>query len=70
MKTLDASVLDRILDPLGRMLTPEVARKLAHYRFDSKAQARIDKLARKCNEGELSETEGASTRPTSMPSTS
>jgi hypothetical protein len=57
MKTLDAPVLDRLFDPLGRMLTPEVARKLVDYRFDAKAQARIDKLARKCNEGELSEAE-------------
>ena len=57
MKTLDAPVLDRLLDPLGRILTPEVARKLVDYRFDAKAQARIDKLARKCNEGQLSDNE-------------
>ena len=57
MKTIDAPVLDRLLDPLGRILTPEVARKLVKLRFDATAQARIDKLARKCNEGELSERE-------------
>ena len=57
MKTLDAPVLERLFDPLGRILTPEVARKLVDYRFDAKAQARIDKLARKCNEGQLSEYE-------------
>ena len=57
MKTLDASLLDRLLDPLARMLTPEVARKLAAYRLDAKTQAQIDKLARKCNEGELSDAE-------------
>ena len=57
MKTLDAPVLNRLLDPLGRILTPEVARKLVNYRFDSKARARIDKLARKCNEGDLSDAE-------------
>lgn len=57
MKTLDAPVIDRLLDPLGRMLTPEVARKLANYRFDAKARARIDQLARKCNDGKLSEEE-------------
>jgi uncharacterized protein YnzC (UPF0291/DUF896 family) len=57
MKTVDAPVLDRILDPLGSMLTPEVARKLVKYRFDAKARARIEKLARKCNEGDLSEEE-------------
>lgn len=57
MKTLDAPVLNRLLDPLGDILTPEVARKLIKLRFDSKTQARIDKLASKCNEGKLSEPE-------------
>jgi hypothetical protein len=57
MKTPDAQILDRLLDPLARILTPEVARKLVNYRFDAKAQARIDKLARKCNDGELSDKE-------------
>jgi hypothetical protein len=57
MKTLDGPVLGRLIDPLARILTPEVARKLARLRFDAKAQAHIDKLARKCNEGELSEDE-------------
>lgn len=47
----DNSILDRLLDPVGRILTPEVARKLANLRLDAAAQARIDKLARKCNEG-------------------
>jgi len=54
MKTLDTNVLDRLFDPLDDILTREVARKLVTYRFDRKAQARIDKLARKCNEGQLS----------------
>lgn len=57
MKTLDAPILDRLLDPLGGMLTPEVARKLVEFRFDNKVQAKIDQLARKCNEGELTEKE-------------
>lgn len=57
MKTLDAPVLDRLLDPFGRILTPEVARKLVHLRFDATAQARIQKLARKCNNGKLTDTE-------------
>jgi hypothetical protein len=57
MKMLDAPVLDRLLDPLGRILTPEVARKLVKLRFDARAQARLDKLARKCNGGDLSDAE-------------
>jgi hypothetical protein len=57
MKTLDAPVLDRLLDPVGRILTPAVARDLVKLRFDRKAQARIGKLARKCNEGKLTDAE-------------
>jgi hypothetical protein len=57
MNTRDAPVLDRLLDPLGRILTPEVAERLVRLRCDPKAQARIDKLARKCNEGKLSDAE-------------
>jgi hypothetical protein len=57
MKTLDAPVLDRLLDPLGDLLTPDVARKLVNYKFDARAQKRIDKLARRCNEGRLSDSE-------------
>src|SRR5687767_9049263 len=57
MKTLDEPVLDRLLEPLGRIFTPEVARKLVNLRFDPQAQDRIDELAEKCNEGELSDEE-------------
>jgi hypothetical protein len=57
MKTIDEPILGRIIDPLARILTPEVARKLARLRFDAKTQSEIDKLARKCNEGKLSDEE-------------
>lgn len=57
MKTLDAPILDRLLDPVSRILTPEVARKLIALRFDAKTQSYINKLARKCNQGLLSEHE-------------
>jgi hypothetical protein len=57
MRTLDAPVLERLLDPFDRILTPEVARKLVHLRFDSAAQARIRKLAQKCNDGKLTDSE-------------
>jgi len=57
MRTLERPVLDRVIDPLSRILTPEVAERLVHFRFDRKAQSQIDKLARKCNEGRLSEAE-------------
>jgi hypothetical protein len=57
MKPRQRSVLDRLLDPLGRILTAEVAEQLVQIRFDRQAQARIDRLARKCNEGKLTDEE-------------
>ena len=57
MEMSDVPILDRLLDSLGRILTPEVAERLVHFRFDRKTQAHIDKLARKCNEGTLTEAE-------------
>lgn len=57
MKTLHAPILDRLLDPLGRIFTPEVAHRLVRFRFDRTIQARIDTLARKCNEGKLTSAE-------------
>ncbi|MBI3911791.1 MAG: hypothetical protein HY320_12785 [Armatimonadetes bacterium] len=52
-------VLDRILDPIGRCLTPEVARQLVELRADPVAQARIEELADKCAEGQLTLDERA-----------
>ena len=57
MKTLDAPILDQLLDPVSRILTPEVARKLVELRFNAKTQTHINKLARQCNEGQLSARE-------------
>jgi hypothetical protein len=52
-----APVLDRLLDPVAGILSPEVARKLAKLRSARATQAKIDKLARRCNQGELMEAE-------------
>jgi len=57
MKALDTPVLGPLLDSLGRLLTPEVAQKLVDFQFDAKIQSQIDKLARKCNEGRLTDEE-------------
>ena len=51
------TVLDRLLEPLGRCLTVQSARKLVNLRADPVAQARIEELAEKCNEGQLSPKE-------------
>lgn len=53
------SVLDRVLDPVMECFTPEVARRLADLRADPRIQARVDELAGKANEGQLSAEEQA-----------
>lgn len=53
------SALDRILEPVSRCLTRDVAKELVQLRADPETQARIDELADKCTEGELSDAERA-----------
>jgi hypothetical protein len=52
-----ATYLDRMLEPVGGCLTPEVARRLVQLRADPQLQARIDELAGRCTEGDLTEEE-------------
>gem|GEM_PF-345657 len=54
-----AAVVDRLLDPLARSFSPEVARQIVRLRADPMAAARMAKLAEKCNEGTLSAAEKA-----------
>jgi hypothetical protein len=54
---MTAAVLDRLLDPVGRSLNADAARALVGIKADPETQARIDDLARKCNEGELTPAE-------------
>jgi hypothetical protein len=49
--------LERLVDPVVRTLTPEVARAIVKLRADPKLQARMDELAEKCNEGKLTPQE-------------
>ena len=51
------SVLSRLLDPVGRCLTPEVAQRLVALQVDPAVQARLEELADKCTEGQLSADE-------------
>ena len=50
-------VLDRLLNPVRDVLTPEVARAIADLRADAMTQARLDDLAERHNEGQLSPEE-------------
>ena len=55
--TLQPTYLDRLLDPVARCLTPEVARRLLDLRPDPVTQGRIAELADKANRGGLNEQE-------------
>src|SRR5207247_10494167 len=56
-KTANGRVLERLLEPVSSSLNVEAARKLIGLKADRRAQARIAKLAEKCNEGELTPEE-------------
>ena len=49
----------KILDPVARCFTPEVAKRVAELRADPAVQARIEELAEKCNEGTITPEEMA-----------
>ena len=55
--TLGNTMLDRLLEPVTRCLTPEAARQLVALRADAQFQERLDTLADKCTEGQLSPDE-------------
>ena len=57
VQTQETLTLDRLLDPVVRCLTPEVARRLVELRADPGLQGRIDALADKCTEGQLTPEE-------------
>jgi hypothetical protein len=57
--TQNTSVLDLMLDPIGRCFDAESARKLLEVQMDPTVQARVDVLAEKANEGLLTESERA-----------
>jgi len=67
------TVLDRLPDPLSRCLDLQSARRLTEFRVDPEVQSRIDILAARANDGQLSdgkrtEYEAFIMRPTSSPS--
>ncbi len=53
------SYLDRFLEPMTEVFTPELARKIAELRADAATQARVDALAERANEGLLTPEEEA-----------
>lgn len=53
----ESAALDRVLEPVADILTPEVAQGIADMRADPQLQARLDELASKANQGQLTESE-------------
>ena len=51
------TVIDRLMDPVGRCLTPDVAKRIVSLRADEDLQSRVDDLADKANAGTLSPEE-------------
>jgi hypothetical protein len=56
MATQEA-IIDEMLEPLTDALTPDTARLFVDLKAPPSIQARVDELAAKCNEGELSDAE-------------
>lgn len=56
-RTTPTALLDRLLDPVASCFTPRIARRLVSLRADEATQKRLDKLADKANEGELTDAE-------------
>lgn len=52
-----ASILDKIFEPFGDVMTPETAARFVEMRADAEVQDRIDELADKCTAGELTNEE-------------
>ena len=48
------SILDRLLEPISRLLNPASAKAIAEMEADPVAAERVAVLAEKCNEGTLS----------------
>jgi len=51
--------LDRLLDPVGQSLGIRSAEALVKLRADAEVQARVEYLAERCTEGELTREEKA-----------
>jgi hypothetical protein len=57
--TVDLTAFDRGTDPILDFFSVDQARALVAYRGDDSLRARIEELAAKCNEGELTDAERA-----------
>ena len=54
-----STLLERMVDPIGKALTPDAARAILAVHADDETQERIDKLADRCTDGNLTAEERA-----------
>jgi hypothetical protein len=52
-------IMEEMLEPLSEVLTPESAEVLSRLQAKPSMQARVDELAARCNEGDLTGEERA-----------
>ena len=57
MPAQELLIMEEMLEPLSAAMTPETAQALSRLQATPSMQARIDELAARCNEGELSSEE-------------
>lgn len=57
--TPETTAFDRGVRPVMQIVLPEKAEEVVEFRADPELQARIDELASKSTEGQLSEAESA-----------
>src|SRR3989304_1413400 len=57
--TVNLMAFDRATDPVLQILSRDQALQIVDFHADEELQARIEELARKANEGELSDEERA-----------
>jgi hypothetical protein len=56
---IDSAAFDRATEPVFRILNREQAAQIADFHSDEELQRRIQELAEKANEGELTDAERA-----------
>jgi uncharacterized protein YnzC (UPF0291/DUF896 family) len=57
MTTATQNVIGQVLEPVFRTLPPDVAQRIIDLEADQQMQERVEELARKANEGDLTAAE-------------
>ncbi len=58
-KSSATGLLERVIEPLGRCLTPASAREILSLQADKATRRRVEELAAKCDSGSLTPEERA-----------